>query len=345
MINKVKRLERGSKIAVVAPSSGAANMFPHIFDLGIENLKKHLGLEIVEMPTCRKSSEWLYRNPEARAEDINAAFADETIDGIICSIGGYESVRILRHLDTEGILKSPKFFMGFSDSTTFLSYLNRLGMITFYGPSIMAGFAQWEHMPEAFQKHVTDFLFDETVPYEYPSMGVWTEGYKNWMKPELAGQCLPFENNDKGWEFLQGHNMKGMLWGGCMDVLEGLKGTEYWPGEDFWDDRILFLESSDKKPSPMDIGVMLRNYGTQGILHKVNGLLLGRPKGYTIDEKNELKVIVENLLRIELGLDDLPVAMEMDFGHTDPKWILPMGIKVAVRDKPKSMMLLESPWR
>ena len=344
MMKKVKRLKRGSRIAVLSPSSGAAQMFPHIFDMGLENLKRHLGSEIVEMPTSRKSPDWLYKNPKARAEDINAAFADETIDGIICSIGGYESVRILEHLDTESILARPKFFMGFSDSTTFLSYLNSLGMVTFYGPSVMAGFAQWEHQPEAFQKHVTDFLLTGEIPYEYPPYGKWTDGYANWTRPELAGFCLPFENNEKGFNFVQGERAEGTLWGGCIEVLEGLKGTRYWPGEDFWNGKILFLESSDKKPSPMEFGVMLRNYGTQGILHKVNGLFIGRPDNYSPCEKRELEKVVLDIVDFELGLTDLPVVMEMDFGHTDPKWILPMGVRVEARKEPKGMKLLESPW-
>jgi len=342
MIKKVKRLERGSRIAIVSPSSGAGQMFPHIFDKGIENLRKHLGFEIVEMPACRKSSDWLYRNPEARAEDINAAFADKSIDGIICSIGGYESVRILRYLNTEEILNNPKFFMGFSDSTSFLSYLNRLGMATFYGPSVMAGFAQWDHMPEAFQRHVTDFLFDGEVPYEYPPLGKWTEGYPDWRKPELAGFCLPFEDNEKGFEFLQGKSIEGKLWGGCIEVLEGLKGTHYWPEDDFWKGRILFLESSEKKPSPMEFGVMLRNYGTQGILHKIDGLLIGRPNKYSPREKIELKKVVLDITNIEFDLKDLPIVMNMDFGHTDPKWILAMGIGVEADEA--GMRLMESPW-
>jgi len=185
MTQKVKRLKRGSRIAIVSPSSGLGNMFPHILDMGIENLKKYLGFEIIEMPTCRKSSDWLYKNPEARAEDINAAFADKNIDGIICSIGGYESVRILEHLDMESILACPKFFMGFSDSTTFLSYLNSLGMETFYGPSVMAGLAQWEHQPEAFRKHVTDFLLTGEIPYEnhwgrFFLIGTSADGYQKY---------------------------------------------------------------------------------------------------------------------------------------------------------------------
>lgn len=341
---KVKRLEKGSRIAVLSPSGGAARLFPHIFDLGLETLRKRLGFEVVEMPTCRKSPDWLYRNPAARAEDINRAFSDGSVEGLICSIGGYESVRILEHLDVETILGNPKFFMGFSDSTSFLSYLNHLGLTTFYGPSVMAGFAQWEHMPKAFRRHVEAFLFKGPVPYAYPAFGVWTDGYEDWGNPDLAGRCLPFAENEAGFEFLQGEKAEGLLWGGCVEVLEGLKGTPYWPGKDFWEGRMLFLESSEDKPSPREIGSMLRNYGTQGILHRIEGLLMGRPKDYSLDEKKELKQVVLSLLDIELGLADLPVVMDMDFGHTDPKWILPMGVKVAVEKAPKAMRLLESPW-
>jgi muramoyltetrapeptide carboxypeptidase LdcA involved in peptidoglycan recycling len=36
--------------------------------------------------------------------------------------------------------------------------------------------------------------------------------------------------------------------------------------------------------------------------------------------------------------------MEMDFGHTDPKWILPMGGIIEVERDPKGIVLIESPW-
>ena len=55
-------------------------------------------------------------------------------------------------------MKHPKFFMGFSDATTFLFYLNQLGLVTFYGPAVMAGFAQLKHLPTEFKEHLQTLL-------------------------------------------------------------------------------------------------------------------------------------------------------------------------------------------
>lgn len=52
------------------------------------------------------------KNPKLRADDINNAFADDSIDGIITSIGGYESVRILQYLNTDMITKKSKVYYG-----------------------------------------------------------------------------------------------------------------------------------------------------------------------------------------------------------------------------------------
>ena len=164
---KPKALKRGDRIAIVTPSSGLPNLFPDQFEKGLKNLESFFGFEIVEMPSCRKSIRELYEHPEWRAQDINAAFLDPTIDGIISSIGGYESVRILEYLDIPMILEHPKFFMGFSDSTAYLSYLNSVGLVTFYGPSVMAGLAQLEHLPDVFLKHLREMFSGPDIPYLY----------------------------------------------------------------------------------------------------------------------------------------------------------------------------------
>jgi len=134
---KPKKIKPGSRIAIISPSNGLSFLFPDNYELGLKNLKEIFGFEIVEMPTARMSPDELYKNPKLRADDINRAFADCSIDGVITSIGGYESVRILKYLDIDIIKKNPKLIMGFSDATTFLSYLNYLGMITFYGLSMV----------------------------------------------------------------------------------------------------------------------------------------------------------------------------------------------------------------
>lgn len=341
---KPRRLKRGSKIAVASPSSGVPYLFPDIYELGLKNLREVFGFEIVEMPTARMSPEELYKNPKLRAEDLNKAFADNSIDGIIASIGGYESVRILKYLDTEVILKNPKFIMGYSDATAYLTYLNSLGMVTFYGPSIMSGFAQLKHLPIQFEQHLNEFLFNDFGSLSYKAYDKWCDKYKDWNNKETIGQCESFYENE-GWLFLQGEDMvEGVLWGGCIEVLEFLKGTKYWPDKEFWNDRILFFEMSEDKPLPLQVGYMLRNYGIQGVLDNVKGIMFGRPKGYSKEEKEELYKTVENILRVEFGITDIPVVMNMDFGHTDPKIIVPLGCNARINPKTKEVILLENPF-
>ena len=57
------------------------------------------------------------RIPKARADDLMAAFTDRTIEGIISTIGGEDSIRTLPYLDLDLIRNNPKVFIGFSDTT------------------------------------------------------------------------------------------------------------------------------------------------------------------------------------------------------------------------------------
>lgn len=341
---KPKKLKPGSRIAVISPSSGMPYVFPGIYELGLKNLREVLEFEIVEMPTARMSPDELYRHPELRAKDINESFADDTIDGVVASIGGNESVRILPYLDEELILQNPKFIMGFSDATTFLSYLNSLGMVTFNGPTVMAGLAQMKHLPAEHARHLKAFLFENAFPYIYEPFSEWTNGYQDWENPETLGECTAFYEND-GWAFLQGDFVaEGLLWGGCIQVLEFLKGTDYWPEKSFWPNRILFFETSEDKPTPVQVGEMLRNYGMQGIFQKAAGVIFAKPKDYTNAEKEELQDVVLRVIKEEFRAGDLPIAANVDFGHTDPKLIMPLGGKVRLDPMNNEITLLESPF-
>ena len=121
--NHPKKLKSGDRIAIVSPSWGGPHTFPAIYEAGLNIMRTHLELEPVEYPTARMEPDKLSRNPELRANDINTAFSDDSISGIIVSIGGDDSVRLLPYLDTELILSNPKMLMGYSDTTTLLAYL------------------------------------------------------------------------------------------------------------------------------------------------------------------------------------------------------------------------------
>jgi muramoyltetrapeptide carboxypeptidase LdcA involved in peptidoglycan recycling len=138
---KPTRLAIGDTLAIVSPSWGGPSIFPDIYNSGIEYLKS-LGLKIKEYPSSKADAKYIYSNPEFRARDINDAFADDTVNAIISTIGGDDSVRLLPYLDRNIAINNPKILMGYSDTTVLTTFYNNAGIVTFNGPSVMAGFSQ-----------------------------------------------------------------------------------------------------------------------------------------------------------------------------------------------------------
>ena len=340
---KPAKLHKGDVIGIISPSWGGPSVFPHIYENGLKNLKA-LGFEIKEFPTARGDAKYQYQNPKARAEDVNAAFADKEVRGIITTIGGDDSVRILPFLNKETITSNPKFFMGYSDTTILTTFIHSLGIVSFNGPSIMAGFSQMETVDASFKKHLEDFLFGESSNYEYKPYEHYSNNYPSWKDEANTGKVSePIKTT--GWRWLQGDAVvEGELFGGNIEVLEFIKGTDYWFDKDFWNGKILFFETSEDKPTVSQVKFMLRNYGTQGIYDKVKAVLFGRARDYSKEEKKELDETLVNSIGIEFGRPDLPIVSNMDFGHTDPQIIIPLGIKAELNITSKSFKLLESPF-
>jgi len=342
-MKKVKALKKGSKVAIVSPSWGGPGYFPHIYEEGLRNLRELMEWEPVEYPTARMDGELLYENPQLRAEDINRAFADPEIDGVLASIGGSDSIRILPYLDEETILANPKILMGYSDTTTLLTYLNYQGLVTFHGPSIMAGWSQIRNFPFVIQEYkqcLSQGFGDSWTPYPQ-----WSENYVPWSQEGSQGKVEEIFPNPEGYLWLQGgQRVQSPLWGGCMGVLQFMIGTPFWPDLEFFKGRILLLETSEVKPSPMAVGWFLRNLGMQGILQELDGIFLGRPKDYNREEKAELYDMVLQIVKGEFSLDKLIIVANMDFGHTDPNRILPLGVPLSVDPVTRDIVFTESPF-
>ena len=339
---KPSRLAVGDTVAIVSPSWGGPSIFPHIFDRGLEALEG-LGLKVKEFPTARADADFLAKNPQARAQDINGAFADFEVKAIFASIGGDDSIRILPYLEREVIRSNLKILMGYSDTTTLLTYVNQLGIVTFNGPSVMAGFSQVEAFPGSFVHHVKELLFSPQENYEYESYSLYCDGYLDWRNLENVGKTKELKP-DSGWRFLQGTgSVSGELYGGCIEVLESLNGTDYWAPKDFWNGKVLFFETSEEKPSVERVRRMLRNFCMQGIFDRASAVLIGRARDYTAEEKIELDQMIVDVIRGEFGNSEIPIVSNMDFGHTDPQFILPLGVKAEIDCESRTFSLLESP--
>jgi muramoyltetrapeptide carboxypeptidase LdcA involved in peptidoglycan recycling len=338
---KPKKLNQGDTVAIVSPSWGGPDIYPHIYENGLIVLREW-GLKIKEFPTARADADFLRDNPQVRAKDINDAFADPEVKAIFASIGGNDSVRILPFLDKSAMANNPKILMGYSDTSTLHIFSNLQGLATFYGPSIMAGFSQMENLPESFKSHVREILFEPKGSYEYTPYGEYCDGYPDWANQENIGKVNPLKE-DAGWRWLQGNTrVQGELFGGCMEVLEMMKATDFWPTRDFWKGKIFFLETSEIKPSIHWIDLVLRNYGMQGVFEQINGFIFSRARDYSDDEKSDLEKIIVSVVTREFGKSNLPIIANFDVGHTDPQLILPLGVNAEIDCQSKIFRLIET---
>lgn len=216
------------------------------------------------MPNSLKVEECLYQNPHSRAEDLMTAFKDEQIKGIIANIGGEDNIRLLPFIDFDVIRKNPKIFMGYSDVTISHLFCHKAGITSFYGPAILTDFAENVQMDPYTVEMVNRTLFSGEIIGEIQPANEWTSERLEWTEENKNRRRNMRKNS--GYEVLQGTGVaQGFLIGGCIEVLEFAKGTDIWPEKEYWENSILFFETSEEYPDPNLIKYWLRNYAAQGI--------------------------------------------------------------------------------
>jgi len=344
VFRKPQKLIPGDKVATVSPSWGGPSEFPHRYQAGVRQLEAEFGLEVVEMPYTLNGADWLASNPQARADDLMQAFSDPSIKGIIATIGGNDSIRLLPFIDLNVIRDNPKVFMGYSDTTISHLICFKAGLVSFYGPAIMAGFAENGGMFPYMTGSVWKTLFQtDPVGIIEPNTDGWTVEILEWGEPANQEKKRSL-NPCTGWKFLQGEGIhQGRLLGGCIEVFDWLRGTELWPTPEAWQDAILFLETSEEAPSPANVKYMLRALAALGALKHLSGMLFGRPGGgVPLEQFEEYDHVILQIVRDEEGLVDLPIITNMDFGHTDPMFVLPYGVLAEIDCEKKQFSILES---
>ena len=326
-LTKPRKLKPGDKIAAVSLSWGGPGAIPARYQAGVRQLEEAFGVQVVEMPHTLAEPDWLRAHPQARAEDLMQAFSDPQIRAIFSTIGGDDSIRTLPYLDLEVIRNNPKIYLGYSDSTITHFACLKAGLGSFYGPAIMSDFGENGGLFPYMVESVRRTLFEsQPIGVLSPNMDGWTDELLDWGDP--ANQSIPRKRQiSSGWKFLRGRGVhSGRLIGGCIEVLDWLRGTHVWPQAQVWDEAILFIETSEEAPAPLAVERLLRALAALGVLKRVHGLLVGRPGGQVPSQRfAEYDQAVLNIVVGEEGLSELSIVSNMDFGHTEPKLVLPYG--------------------
>ena len=288
------RLRRGSRVAVVSPASAVK---PELVERGVERLRA-FGYEPVVMPNVLARGPLYYAgSAEQRVADLHEAFADKSIDGVICTRGGWGSAELLPLLDAELIRANSKVFVGYSDHTSLHVWLwNECGMPTFYAPMVAADWAK------------DDGVDERTWRAAVEGLGAWSVG------PE------------DGVRVLRGGRAEGRLLGGCLSILaEGL-GTPW--ALRIEEPCVLFVEDIGTKPYQWDR--MLQHLRFAGLMEKVQGVVFGDMSANIQPSEMEL---LEGACLYALREFRGPVVIGLQSGHVEQRnRSVPLGAWVTMSD-------------
>jgi muramoyltetrapeptide carboxypeptidase LdcA involved in peptidoglycan recycling len=186
-------------------------------------------------------------------------------------------------------------------------------------------------------------LFERAKTHLYVQDAMYVEGYPDWNDSQLVGLANDPQFDD-GWHVVQGTGrVRGELFGGCLEVLDWIRGTSAWPVGDEWTGRLLFVEPSEERPTPTQVERILRSFAVSGVFDRIVGVVVGRARDHSVGEKAALESTVRSVIADEFGRPDLPIVANVAFGHTDPQWVLPLGVQAELDLDARTLRLIE-PW-
>lgn len=323
------KLTPGDKVAVVSPSFAAPGMFPAVHEQAMRRLRADFGLEPVEYPTTRQ----LGAAPRDRAADLMSAFADPDIRAVLASIGGDDQITVLPFLDPAVVSANPKPFAGYSDNTNLLNWLWNLGITSYHGGSTMVHLGRGGGLHPVSAGSLRAALLTGGDVDLHPATS-FSEDELDWKDPAALVQPPPARPGP-GWTWHRPDRViTGPTWGGNLEILHWNLAASRWirPAEDYAG-CVLLLETSEEMPSAEETFRMLRNAGERGLLAQFPAILVAVAKAsslenHTPDEQRERFRADQQAAILRALAAYNPQAMvvfNLDFGHTDPQWVLPYG--------------------
>mgnify|MGYP001584889143 CR=1 FL=1 len=337
---KLNKLKKGDKIAILSPSFAAPGKFPHVYDLGVKRLHNIFGLEAVAFPATAK----LGSTGEERATDLVVAFEDPSIKGIITSLGGNDQITYIKNLPPEPFIQNPKPVFGYSDNTHLEHFLWMHGIPSFYGGALFTQFAMEGKIDDFTLKYLKLALF-ESGEHDLEESPVYSDMGLDWNDSANLEKFETFLPSD-GWHWDGDGNAEGVSWGGCLESIDELlrHGIELPSLTDF-ENITLFTETSEEMPSTEQVFRVYRALGERGILARVKGVLVGRPKAWEFGNEHDEEWQAahhaeqrETILKaIRTYNPIVPVIQNMDFGHTSPQIPLPYGGRIRIDGETKKI--------
>lgn len=322
--NKIKN---NDQIEIIAPSGSIWRIEPPLIDLA-KNYFLDKNYKVVFSKNIYELNEFDTSSVEQRIEDLHNAFENEKTKMILCAIGGCSSNQLLDYIDYELVKKNPKIFCGYSDITILANAIFKMtGMVTYLGPNFV-NFA----VKKGFK--YTERYFWNTVKKGDIQIIKDSDIYSDdrWY---IDQDDRNFLKND-GRKIINGGYAYGRIIGGNFCSFQLLQGTKYFPD---LKNSIIFLEDDDLvgKNFIYEFDRNLQSLIQQPDFDKVKAIIIGRNQlGSKVNN-----VLFEKVIRDKKELKGKPIIYNLDFGHTQPFFTIPIGgyceinngiIKISDRD-------------
>ncbi|HOY38171.1 MAG: LD-carboxypeptidase [Bacteroidales bacterium] len=267
-------LQKGDTIHIVSP---AGKIDPKQFYPAVENLERN-GFHI-RVGEHVLSQHFQYSGTDAqRLMDVQAAFDDSEAACIICSRGGYGTIRLLPSIRLDGFMKKPKWLLGFSDITILHAHVGNAGVASVHGAMTKS-------------LSVAGTLSTDTALNALKGLGMY--------------YLLPHH------EMNRAGKTEAVVTGGNLSVLYSLLGTPYFPETK---GKILFIE--DLNEYLYHIDRMMISLKLAGVLQHISGLIVGSFSDM-LDNKNPFGKNAYQIVAEHVADYSYPVCFGFPAGHTD----------------------------
>ncbi|WP_091638648.1 S66 peptidase family protein [Micromonospora pallida] len=262
---------------------------PELVARGIE-LLTGWGLRPVVAPNAYARHGYLAGTDDLRAADLNTAFADPEVRGIVCTRGGYGAQRVVDAIDMTLVRRDPKVVAGFSDITALqLALWRGARLASVHGPG-----AAWRDertsLRSAESLHAALMTTEPVTVAADPT-------------EETFGVRVP-------------GRARGTLLGGNLCLLVASLGTRDMPD---LTGAVLLLE--DVQEPPYKVDRMLTQLRRSGALDGVAGVAVGQFTGCA----DGWDTTVVDVLTDRLGDLGIPVLGGLPIGHGPHQLTVPVG--------------------
>lgn len=324
-------LNIGDKIGFFSPSLPATVFATQRYQRAKQFLLRQ-GYQLVEGNLTGKKDFYRSGSIDERAAELNALIRDPQVKCIISTIGGSNSNALLPYIDYDALQADPKIIIGYSDVTALLlGIYEKIGLITFYGPALVASFGEFSPLvDETFKSFSRTLLHGSAESLDYVMPDRWTDERIEWESQSQAKKTV--ENQ---WHFFGQGVIDGRLIGGNLNTMAGIWGSEFMPVIKPGD--ILLIEDSLKSIEIVERA--LCHLKICGVFDKISALILGKHELFDSQGSGRTPL---DVLREVLHDQQLPILYGFDSCHTHPMLTVPLGAKFRINFDTQTVTLLEA---